>query len=143
MTLPRFSAIECIGMYRWLFPVPNHNHNSVRFNFVKSRGGSRINFRVQRNFTKKYITIRCVKSKGFFCRLFWLKLHRNRDIMVLAWVSKLSKQKAMFKKLLSFCLYSLLHGFIKTFIESFTRFAFVQYKHTFYGHLKDINLLFK
>ena len=31
-----FSAIEYIGMYRSLFSVPNHNHNSVRFNFVKS-----------------------------------------------------------------------------------------------------------
>ena len=70
---------------------------------------------------KKPITIRCVKSKGFYRRLFWPKLHRNRDIMALAWVAKLTEQRAIFKNLLSFCLYSLLHGIIKTFLKSFTR----------------------
>ena len=82
-------------------------------------------------------------KKGFHQRLFWLKLHRNVDIMALAWVAKLSEQKAIFKNLLSFCLYSLLHGIIKNLIKSFTRFVFVQYKHSFCGHLEEINLLFK
>ena len=59
--------------------------------------------------------------------------------MALALVAKLSEQRAIFKNLLSFCLYSLLHGIIKFS----TRFAFVQHKHTFSGHLEDINLLFK
>ena len=110
----------------------------------ESRGGSRINFRVLQNFTKKSITIRCVKSRRFYCRLFWPKLHRIGDIMALAWVVKLSEQRAIFKNLLSFCLYFLLHGIIKTFINSVTRLAFVQYKlQTFSGHLEDINLLFE
>ena len=34
------------------------------------RGGSRINFRVLQKFTKESVTIRCIKSKGFYCRLF-------------------------------------------------------------------------
>ena len=34
------------------------------------RGGSRINFRVLQKFTKDSVTIRCIKSKGFYCRLF-------------------------------------------------------------------------
>ena len=64
--------------------------------------------------------------------------------MVLAWVARLSEQRATFKKLLSFCLYSLLHGIIKALIKAFTNFAFVWCKrHTFSGHLEDINLLFK
>ena len=58
--------------------------------------------------------------------------------MALAWVTKLSEQRAIFKNLLSFCLCSLLHGIIKNFIKSFTRFAFMQYKH----HTEVINLLF-
>lgn len=36
VALPKFTAIGCIGMYRWLFLASNHNHNSVKFNFVKS-----------------------------------------------------------------------------------------------------------
>ena len=61
----------------------------------------------------------------------------------MTWVAQLSEQKAIFKNLLSFCLYSLLRG-IKTFIKSFTCLAFVQYKHhTFSGHMEDINLLLK
>ena len=64
--------------------------------------------------------------------------------MALAWVAKLSEQRAIFKILLLFSFCSLLHGIIKTFIKSFTRFAFMQYKHhTFSGHLEDANLLFK
>ena len=34
------------------------------------RDRSRITFRVLRNVRKKSITIRCIKSKGFYCRLF-------------------------------------------------------------------------
>ena len=64
--------------------------------------------------------------------------------MALAWVTKPSEKGAIFKKMVSFCLYSLLNGIIKTFIKSLTRFAFVQYKHhTFSGNLEDISLLFK
>ena len=64
--------------------------------------------------------------------------------MALASVDKLSEQSAIFKNLLSFCLYFLLHGIIKTFIKSFMCFAFVEYKdQTLSGHLEDINLLFK
>ena len=37
------------------------------------------------------ITIRCVKSKGFYCKLFWPKLHRKGDIMALAWVTRLNE----------------------------------------------------
>ena len=48
----------------------------------------------------------------------------------MAWVAKLSEQRVIFKNLLSFCLCSLLHGIIKTFIiKSITRSDFVQYKH--------------
>ena len=73
-----------------------------------------------------------------------MELHRNGDVMALAWVAKLSEQRAISKNLLSFCHYSLLHGIIKTFIKSFTCFGFMQYNyHTFSGHLEDINLLFK
>ena len=62
------------------------------------------------------------------------------DIMALAWAAKLSEQRAISKNLLSFSFYSLLHGIIKTFIKSFTRFVFVQYKHhTLTGHMEDIN----
>ena len=64
--------------------------------------------------------------------------------MALAWVAKLSEQTALFKNLLSFILYSLLHGIIKTFNKSLSRLALAQYKHrTFSGHLEDINILFK
>ena len=64
--------------------------------------------------------------------------------MALAWVAKLSEQTALFKNLLSFILYSLLHGIIRTFNKSLSRLAFTQYKHrTFSGHLEDINILFK
>ena len=45
---------------------------------------------------KKIIRIRCVKSKGFYCGLFWLKLHLNGN-MALALVGKLSKQRAYLK----------------------------------------------
>ena len=45
--------------------------------------------------------------------------------MALAWVAKLSEQRDIFKNLLSFCLYSLLHGITETCIKSFTRFASV------------------
>ena len=63
---------------------------------TKLRGGSRINFSVLQSFIKKSITVRCAKSKGLFCRSFWPKLHWNRDIMALAWVAKISKQRAAF-----------------------------------------------
>ena len=56
-------------------------------------------------YKKKFITIRCVKSKGFYCRLFWPKLHQNGDIMALVWVAKLRKQRPIFKNILSFYLY--------------------------------------
>ena len=46
---------------------------------------------------RKSITVRCVKSKGFCCKLSWPKLHRNGDIMALAWVANLSEQKDFFK----------------------------------------------
>ena len=61
------------------------------------------------------------------------------------WMGNQTKwQWALFKNLLSFFLYSLLHNIVKTFIKSFIRFAFVHYKHhTFSGHLEDIYLLFK
>lgn len=109
------------------------------------RGASRINFRVIQNFTKKKsIAITCVKTKGFYCRLLWSKLHRNEDIMALTLQDKLSEQRITFKNLLSFFLSSLLHGIIKVSIKSFTRSAFVQYKHhTLPAHLEDVNLLFK
>ena len=110
---------------------------------LKYRAESRITNEICKILQTKSITVRCVKSKVFYCRLFWPKLHRNWDIMKLAYVAKLSEQRASFKNLLSFCLYSLLHGIIKTFVKSFTRFGFVQYKHTFSGHLEDINLLSK
>ena len=80
---------------------------------------------------------------GFYCRLFWPKLHRNGDIMALARVAKLREQRVIFKNLPPFYYYSLLHGIIETFIESFIRFAFVEYKHTSSDHLEDIDLLFK
>ena len=61
--------------------------------------------------------------------------------MALAWVEKLSEQRAIFKTLLSFFLY--LHGIIETFIKSLEGFAFVQCTHhTFSGHLEDISLMF-
>ena len=83
---------------------------------------------------KKTITIRCVKWKRFYSRLCWPKLHLNGNIMTLAWVDKLSEQRAIFNNLLSFYLYSLLHKRINTFIKSFTCFGLVQYKHhTFSG----------
>ena len=64
--------------------------------------------------------------------------------MALTLQDKLSEQRIAFKNLLSFFLSFLLHGIIKISIKSFTRFAFVQYKHhTFFYHLEDINLLFK
>ena len=68
----------------------------VKKNTTSSPGGSRINFRVPQNFTKKSITIRYAKSKGFYCRLFWPKLNWNGDIMALPWVAKLSEQRPIF-----------------------------------------------
>ena len=63
--------------------------------------------------------------------------------MALAWVKKLSEQRAIFKNLLSFFLYFLSHCIIKSFIKSLSGFVFVQYTHhTFSGHLEDISLLF-
>ena len=106
--------------------------------------GSRINFRVLQNFTKKiYITKRCVKPKDFSVDYFDQRCVKNGDIMALAWVEKLSEQRAVLKTLLTFFLYSLLHCIIKTFIKFLAGFAFVQYTHhTFSGHLEDISLLF-
>ena len=65
--------------------------------------------------------------------------------MTLAWVEKLSEQRAFFKISLSFflCFLLHLHCISKTFIKSLTGFAFVQYKyHIFPGHLEDTSLLF-
>ena len=60
--------------------------------------------------------------------------------MALAGVAKLNEQRALFKNLLSILPYSLLHDIIETFIKSFTRFAFVQYKYrTFSGDVEDIS----
>ena len=61
---------------------------------VAFRGGSSINFGVLQNYPKESITIRCIKSKGFYCRLFLPKLHRNGDIIATSWVAKLSEQRA-------------------------------------------------
>ena len=108
------------------------------------RGRSTINVRVLQNFIKNIYNNKMRQVKGIYCRLFWSKLYRDGYIIVLAWVAKISGERAIFKNVLSFCFYSLLHGIIKTFIKSFTRSAFVQYKHhTLPAHLEDVNLLFK
>ena len=72
----------------------------------------------------------------------WPKLYRNDDFIALVWVTKLSDQRASFQKLKK-NIYSMLHDGIKTLIESFIGFAFVQYIHrTFSSHLEDKNLFF-
>ena len=105
----------------YMFKLINRDNTSADTFYITIRGRARINFRVLQNFTRKSITIKSIKSKGFYCRLFWPKLHWNEDNMALAWVAKLSKKRAIFKNLLSFYLRSLLHGIVKTFVKSFTR----------------------
>ena len=56
---------------------------------------------------QKYIKEKCVLSKRFAVDYF--------------------EQRAIFRILLSFVLYSLLHDIIKTLIKSFTGIAFLQY----------------
>ena len=63
--------------------------------------------------------------------------------MALAWVEKLSEERATFKTLLSFFLYFFLHCIIETLIKSLAGFAFVLYTHyTFSGHLEDVIIMF-
>ena len=61
------------------------------------RGRSTINVRVLQNFIKNIYNNKMRQVKGIYCRLFWSKLYRDGYIIVLAWVAKISGERAIFK----------------------------------------------